>query len=218
MIDAILYINLDHRIDRKNLIETEIKKIKIDNLHIVRINAILNKLCGHIGCGKSHILALETAIENDWNSVLILEDDFEFTENITNINVFFDKIEKINMTYDVLLLATCNENIKDCEYDFIKKSMWSTTTPAYIVNKHYYKTLLENFKESVVIMENELNNHINNNGINKLNYCTAIDQHWNILQGKDNFYVANPVLGTQRNSWSDNNCSIEFQTSKINEI
>ena len=67
-------------------------------------------------------------------------------------------------------------------------------------------------------MENELNNHINNNGINKLNYCTAIDQHWNILQGKDNFYVANPVLGTQRNSWSDNNCSIEFQTSKINEI
>ena len=52
MFDAILYINLQHRQDRKELILNEIQKIKnIDESQIYRIDAVLEPMCGHIGCG-----------------------------------------------------------------------------------------------------------------------------------------------------------------------
>jgi GR25 family glycosyltransferase involved in LPS biosynthesis len=61
MFDAIIYINLKHRTDRNRDILEQIKKINM-TVPIHRINAVLEPMCGHIGCGKSHILALELAI------------------------------------------------------------------------------------------------------------------------------------------------------------
>jgi len=74
-IDAILYINLEHRKDRNEHILNEIHKICTDNSKIHRIDAIKNDN-GALGCGLSHIKALEYAVKNEWKTVLILEDDF----------------------------------------------------------------------------------------------------------------------------------------------
>jgi GR25 family glycosyltransferase involved in LPS biosynthesis len=201
----IIYINLNHRKDRLKSILNEINKLKCDTIN--RIEAVLEPLCGHIGCGKSHILALELAIKNDFEYVLIMEDDFVFTESLN--------IEKLlTIEFDVILLSKGHHHCKPSNYDFLERAYRATTTSAYIVKRHYYSTLLNNFKESIQKMENELKLMPENN---KLNYCSAIDLYWFILQEKDIFYMH--CIGKQEHFWSDNNCTIEFQKNKIeNEI
>ena len=96
MFDAVLYINLAHRTDRKELILQEIQKIKnIDESQIYRIDAVLEPMCGHIGCGKSHINALELAIQNNWSSVLVWKMIF-VSMNIMMTNTVSTKFKTLN--------------------------------------------------------------------------------------------------------------------------
>ena len=219
MVDAVLYINLSHRTDRKELILHEIQKIKnIYESQIYRIDAILDPMCGHIGCGKSHIKALELAIANNWSSVLILEDDFCFNEHYEGEHSF-NKIQ--NIEWDVMLLAQGYHSNQDSpDHDFLKIARRATTTSGYIVKRHYYPVLLDNFKNSVIRMEQELQHHsencmAQNAPVSKLNNCSAIDQHWFSLQDRDTFYMFHPPIGHQQNSLSDNNCSCEYQEFQI---
>jgi hypothetical protein len=73
----------------------------------------------------------------------------------------------------------------------------------------------------VAKMTRELEIHTNecikkNEPITKLKHCSAIDQEWCRLQARDAFFVFIPELGKQSSElYSDNNCSIEHQQSKI---
>lgn len=106
-IDAILYINLAHRTDRKEHILHEIHKICKDTSKIHRIDAI-KKEAGALGCGLSHIKTLEFAIEHpEWNTILVLEDDFTFkSSNTAEINNDIELIFKNASTMDVGILAS----------------------------------------------------------------------------------------------------------------
>lgn len=210
MIDGVVYINLRFRADRKARIETQLNALEQKNVH--RIDAVLEPFCGHLGCGKSHVKALELAIEQDWDSVLIVEDDLTFT---CDPNESLRKLEAIK--WDVVLLGLGHYIVNDCEYDFLKRVERCTCAHGYIVRKHYYQTLLSTFQKAVQKMEVELETHLEtckqeNTPFEKLNYCSAIDQEWDTLQCRDIFYVFVPELGVQCNElYSDNNCSYEHQ-------
>lgn len=210
-----IYINLYYRVDRNTHILNELQNMNISKSNIIRIDANLNKQCGHIGCANSHIKVLQYAIDNNIEKIVVLEDDFMFIEQFEYVNKFFNYIETID--YDVILLAGGYHILDDTNVNqFMKKIIQCTTTSGYIVKKDYYKVLLDNFKEAIIIMEQELKNHILVNGIDsKMLYCTAIDQYWFSLQKKDMFYLANPQIGRQYGSYSDNMCSNEYQECKI---
>ena len=95
-IDIIYYINLDHRIDRNTEILSELRKMNISNLKIQRIPAIYTKGFGILGCGLSHLKAVETFMKSEYKNCLILEDDFMFSldTNYSNflLNTFFKKL------------------------------------------------------------------------------------------------------------------------------
>ena len=76
-IDAFIYINLENRLDRKELLLNELKKINIPENKIYKISGIPIPKNGHKGCVQSHILALELAKLNKWKNVAIFEDDLE---------------------------------------------------------------------------------------------------------------------------------------------
>ena len=63
-IDAILYINLEHRPDRNDHCLNEIRKIDPLLTKTHRIDAILNKINGALGCTLSHIKALQLFLDN----------------------------------------------------------------------------------------------------------------------------------------------------------
>jgi len=156
-IDAILYINLDHREDRKNGILRQIQRLGFNPDKVIRIPAVYDKMCGHIGCGKSHIKALEYAIQNDFKRIMILEDDFNFDITRERFDDYLTQAE--NMQWDVLLLALGHNSLQEKEGN-LRKVNSCTTTSGYIVQQHYYETLLSNFAESVEIMLKQLDSHI----------------------------------------------------------
>ena len=96
-VDKIFVINLDNRTDRWGQCLKEFKKHDITNYERVSAETydpdyiamyqFLQKIrmrghkynCGSIGCKKSHIKILKLALERNYKSILILEDDFEIT-------------------------------------------------------------------------------------------------------------------------------------------
>jgi hypothetical protein len=62
---------------------------------------------------------------------------------------------------------------------------------AYLVNNHYFQTLLANFKDGVARLQKHWTN--NNRG----------DTYWNSLQKKDNWFIIMPQICMQRPSFSD---------------
>lgn len=183
-IDAILYINLKHRIDRKRHILHEIRKISnIINIH--RIDAI-KRDNGALGCGLSHIKALEYALHHEWKTVLILEDDFTCKSSIK------DYIRLFEYDFDVGLLSHNELRYYDTDNEHVKRVIFSQTASAYIIKRDYIPTLLQNMREAMDDMEKNGRRHEN-----------CIDIHWNSLQLKDKWYALYPSIGYQYGNHSD---------------
>ena len=169
--DKILYINLEHRKDRKKQILNEFKKMKIPEKKIHRINASHEKYNGHIGCAKSHLKSLRYAKQQKYKNVIIFEDDFIFTQNIETVNKRINEfLKKFKGKWDIIQLTTVFKNIKDIEnVDNIKKVHRASTSSAYIINNHFYDKLIDTFSLSVKNMETEMIafNKKNNNILKK---------------------------------------------------
>ena len=200
-IDAIIYINLDHREDRKASILKQVSDIGFNPAIVHRIPAILNKQCGHLGCGESHVKALELAIERGWNRTLILEDDFRFDVSRTRLDEYLTEADQ--ESWDVLLLAKGHSSLHDKKGN-MRKVKSCTTASGYIVQKPYYTTLHSNFADSVRVTREQLVKHLEKYpGTKFIHGVAAIDMHWISLQGRDNFYIFDPVVGSQGGFSSD---------------
>jgi len=194
-IDAILYINLEHRTDRNEHILREIHKISKDDSKIHRIDAI-KRDPGALGCGLSHIKALEYALGHpEWKNILILEDDFTFKlddsnyilNNITSVINSFTNFNMILLSYGI-----CNLQYLDTHFNNIKQIIYSQTTSSYIIKDIYIPILLETFKNAMLDME-----------LNGKRHENCIDIAWSKLQPSGNWYTIIPAIGYQYDNYSD---------------
>jgi hypothetical protein len=198
-LDKIYIINLEHRKDRLQSIMTQLNKLGVNNNIVQRINAVYYKEFGAIGCGLSHVLALEEAEKGNYENVLIFEDDY-----ILNVdaNVYNNNIEKLYLekkTWDVVMVGANLENYKDCEHKFLIKINKARTTSGYIINKTMYKKVKDNFKEACELMEKHKNT--TDDRIVKHNF--AIDMYWQKLQPDHEWYCFKERLGIQLPCYSD---------------
>jgi len=182
-VEKVVYINLEYRTDRRFRIEKELS-LYFPQEKIIRFNAIQDKKNGNIGCSKSHIAVLEMAIENDWSNVFIVEDDAIWNQ--------------VDIGYPVLLSILKNPHDVICigSIGYAKRNFRVTlaqTTTAYLVSKHYYKTLLQNFKEGLENLKLQPTYYGP--------YC--LDQHWKLLQQKDLWFRVHPTLMCQSVGYSD---------------
>jgi glycosyl transferase family 25 len=182
-IEKVVYINLEHRKDRKELVESELLKYFPQD-KIERFNAI-KEARGEIGCTKSHIAVLEMAIRQNWKNVLIVEDDAIWSNFDKGYPVYENLIKN---PYDVITFGTAYTTYDKNTY----KLLDGQTTTAYIVNNHYYKTLLQNFQEG-------LGHFLKIRSGDRY----AIDQYWKLLQKRDNWFCVVPSLLVQGPSYSD---------------
>ena len=184
------YINLESRTDRKIHVEEQLKTIGIT---ANRFNAIkLPNGNGAIGCSMSHLKCIETAKHNNWDSVLIVEDDIKFLDPelfVKQLNQFFT----LHNDWDVVLLAGNNVPPYQIIDDTCVKVARCQTTTGYIVRKHYYHTLINNIRMSIIKLMNDPSN----------GFMYAIDKYWFALQQKNNWYLITPLTVTQREDYSD---------------
>jgi glycosyl transferase family 25 len=186
-----LYINLESRSDRREHVEQQLKNIGIHCAE--RFNAVKLQN-GRIGCSMSHLKCLQHAKKNKWSHVLICEDDILFLNPELfkkNIATFFEN--ETARTWDVLLMAGNNvpPYKRICD-EYIKVGFCQTTT-GYIVQCHYYDTLIENIKAGIENLLKDPEKHI----------YYAIDKHWIQLQKKDAWYLITPLTVVQREDYSD---------------
>ena len=213
LFEGVVYINLAFRTDRKKHILQELAKLSPSQIH--RIDAVLEPYCGHLGCGKSHIQALELAIQHNWSSVLIVEDDIQFVDPPDTIESRLREIYTV--PWDVVMLGYSHHKLTSSEYPFFQKVKSATGAFAYIVKNHYYRKLLYKFRTAVEKMTKEVANETRKCKeaglpLKKISYCSAIDQEWHSLQSSDRFYACNPKMCVDAGTlYSDNNCDIEHQ-------
>ena len=193
-IPKILFINLEHRTDRKKEFLSNFPHFKSDS-SIERIDAILEPENGHIGCLKSHIKALKRAQEFDsLPFILICEDDFYIKDMkyaIESLHTFFESFADDD--WDVLMLGINLISKKDTDVKGVIKVESAQTCSSYLIKINYIQTLLD-------IYEKDLETYLKTEKWSDW-YCT--DQSWKILQSKDEWFSFQPSVGIQRKSYSD---------------
>jgi GR25 family glycosyltransferase involved in LPS biosynthesis len=176
-IDLILYINLEHRKDRKEHILNEFKSINIPVCKIVRMDAIKS---GFTGCTKSHIKALQFAMDSSCESVMICEDDW-MIENVETFNRSIDLIK--NVPFNVFMVSMTPISFLKANTGIVKIKQ-SLGMGCYIVKRKYFQNLLNIFYQA-----------LNNNQPHDL-----ITQ---LYQDQDFWYGFFPVITRQLPGWSD---------------
>ena len=183
------YINLEHRTDRLEHVQNELKKIGIKG---ERLNAIKTK-SGAVGCTLSHIKCLELAKERNYEEVFICEDDITFTNPkllLENLQKFCDNED---IMWDVLIIGGNNVPPYKQYYHYCARVFNCQTTTGYIVKQDFYDTMIKNFKEGLL--------NLMKNPENKREY--AIDIYWKKLQMENFWYMITPPTVTQYENFSD---------------
>ena len=175
-----LYINLDHRTDRRAEIESELTKLSIPH---ERLSASSHAV-GAIGCTLSHIRALQRALELDVDVLWVLEDDFVI------LNPNMQAIVESAPDFDVFL-GGFNGHCTHYQGQYARVHN-SQTTSCYIVKKRFIPTLLQTFQESLECFQKDVNPH-----------KYALDMYWKRLQPKSLWLTTPNRLGKQRKSYSD---------------
>lgn len=193
IIDKVIFINLNHRKDRRVRMSRHLKKMGVEKEKIVRLEAI-EHTPGFIGCTLSHIAALELAQQNKWQRVLILEDDFSFNEtdeNHVNLNRYFDALEKVN--WNVAFLAANYDRVTPLKsVDYIVKAERAWCACAYIVNSTYLDRLIYNYRSGLqALLQGGMQQEF------------ALDVHWHRCMQEDLWIGIFPNSGYQLPDKSD---------------
>jgi glycosyl transferase family 25 len=191
--NQLYYINLECRKDMYVNINNVIDNIQFDRNRVTRINAI-KKNNGAYGCALSHILALEDAKKNNYDTILILEDDFELfnlIESKEKIIKFLQDVEE----WDLLNLSCHLLGKKNCGIENVIRVLNGQSTIAYAVKNHFIDKLLEVFYESAEMLSKIQDYE------HPCPYC--IDVNWKKLQKNSKWYCFYPFLGREYPKYSD---------------
>ena len=184
------YINLDHRTDRKEHVTNQLTNLGLQGFE--RFNAIKMEN-GAVGCSMSHLKILQSAVQNNWDHVLIVEDDITFLDPALFKANFETFLQRNGNNWDVILLAGNNMPPYDAVDDVCIKVKRCQTTTGYLVNGHYIKKLMENVKMGLTQLMYKPASHA----------MYAIDKFWFVLQAVDKWYLIIPPTVVQREDYSD---------------
>jgi glycosyl transferase family 25 len=196
-IPMIFYINLDHRTDRKEALEKELIEL---GLPFERFPAIKHEF-GAVGCSMSHVAVLKLAKERKYPRVLILEDDFTFVVNKDNVERIISQVRNEGKPYDVCMISYNILQSEELPETYWRKMTNGQTTSGYIIQEHYYDTLLKVIEPSIPLLEQT-----------RQQGSYAIDVVMKQLQPSDKWYYISERIGVQRPSYSD----IEYRDVNYN--
>ena len=187
MLDHRCVINLPHRTDRLDLFDQEVLKVFPDYHYVDGEQTTPT----HIGIGRSHLKCIRKAIENGWDSVVIMEDDVQFRPKAREY--LLKAIEHAPPGWDILLggVYFAHTIVPTNEY-------WSRIghfcgLHFYIVNSKAYETIL-GYEESY---------HID---------------RWLNHKNRLNCYVTRKMFATQRDGFSDNTKKVTDYRSYLNKF
>lgn len=212
-INHAFYINLQHRTDRREGVESALRRAhvnftRIEAVHGRRHSSLKqcwsgsgNHTCaGKIGVKFSHIHAIDMAMQYGYESAAIFEDDFGWLPH-TDPALVLDTVRKLQSKFKNWQVIFLSANVQQKKRTQPKLSVWlndqtlanahtvveAQGAHAYVVRRNYLAKLRESFATCDVTRKREI----------------AIDQCWKPLQKGGNWFIYEPQLGTQVPSYSD---------------
>lgn len=230
-LDAIIYINLENRGDRKDLLLKELESLGIDQSKLHKVSGVFIPKNGHKGCVQSHILALQMIKLNKWKRVLILEDDAQLTIPPSLFNPLIEQsleiLDSSQSGWNVLMLATAN---KILDNTFRPQSISLEYTPEIKTHETTDPTTTKSTTNSITEYKLEkiqsattssayivngdyvdtilklfelCNINMNHGKLSSNNYeHWSLDQRWAEIQDRDRWFALTPDPITQREIWS----------------
>ncbi len=133
--DQIYYINLNRRSDRLVSIKQQLSLYGIQAIRVAGIEPSVNNHRinnGQLGCLLSHLSIISDSIYNQYDRILILEDDTIFKNNF--LQLFSRLIGHLPNEWDMLYL--CGNHFGGREYvnEYIYRSYGTLSTNAYAIN------------------------------------------------------------------------------------
>ena len=201
-IDKVFYINLKHRNDRREEIEQELKsKFLFDKTE--RYEAILHE-SPILGCTMSHITLWRNMIQNNWKTMMVIEDDAMLQTTRENIDRYINAfLEDPNA--DFLSISNSCGDFTDYN-EFFNRAKNSQTSSCYVIKLHTVRDLLrfyfKNEEDMFAVKENdpELDSKVG-----------WIDVAWLEYQKVYNFLIPKEKqIIIQRESYSDIQRKVTF--------
>jgi hypothetical protein len=191
-IDRVIYINLDHRTDRKEAIEGVLDALGVPAEKRIRFPAIRLQW-PWIGCTRSHHEVVKMAAAAGWSRVWILEDDWMPTVTPDQFWTAMDPLcRSAAGSWDVLLPSSAVQASEPSVLPGVRRGLNIQTASSYIVNGHYMSDLCRNLGEAVAA------------AMSGGNHWDCInDQYWKRLQPTGTWLYFSPPLGRQRPGHSD---------------
>lgn len=184
-----LFINLNNRTDRLGHVTKQLASIGLVG---ERFNACKTAV-GAIGCTLSHIKCLELAKARDYEQVFICEDDITFLDPDTfksSLELFANNRE---LEWDVLIIGGNIVPPYEPIANYCVRVGECQTTTGYVVKRHYYDVLIDNFRDSVKNLVREPHNK----------QSFALDIYWKRLQKSGRWYMIFPLTVVQYDTYSD---------------
>lgn len=207
-LNKIYIINLKERDDRLKQVMKQIKDYNIKNYKIFEglkprfkeidpkiyknysLHLCSNKekyIVGATGCKLSHRKIIGESIDNNYDFILILEDDFEFSDNfLSKLNNFLEKIKSLE--WDMLYLGgnfkgkPINDYCIKTNQKNIYKCKNVACTHSYILSKKLFKKVYTELEK----------------------YPGEIDEYYvNCIQPFYKTYIYDPILIKQSKSYSN---------------
>lgn len=205
--DVVYYINLDHRVDRRHAIEQELDTMHVPAEQRVRIPGVIPpERRGTVGCTMAHINTLRHFLAHTaWTTAVILEDDFQFLVTPDELAAILDAFMAAEPHWDVIMLAGNVERSQKCPADWPAwKVLNASTTSGYAFTRSMAEKLLANFEEGL----HKLRQRPKHKGY-------FLDLYWHALQPQHRWYILKPLVGSQRESYSDINHRVKEIKSKV---
>jgi hypothetical protein len=199
-VDRIYVINLDSRPDRYDSILRELARARAPFDRVERVSARVGRshgedarLNGTEGCLLSHLALLRASRDAGHRNVLVLEDDFSFTDDIEqhldDLRAFIDR----RYDYLVCLVATSRAGALVPKDDLVNLSYQPvTTTAGYLVSSQGIAALLPVWEAALRELA----------ATGDANRCAA-DRSWRVLQSSQQFFVFRRKFGFQLSGISD---------------
>ena len=187
-IDKVVYINLNKRTDRRQHIESLLSTYDIP---AQRFEAIEHDH-GLYGCGQSHLAVLKLARDNGWKNVLILEDDILFNLPKQEFEINIERLFVQGPEFDVFMLDINLQNSVPSEQDWLIQVKYAHCAGAYIVNQHYYQTLIDLYEWALPLLLQT-----------GMHWVYANDAVWGRLQEIDKWYTFKDQICRQMSGYSD---------------
>jgi len=148
--DAGFVINLSERTDRKKYVDKLLTDMGFTGYIFFNGVKINNETWRIFGCTQAYINLFEIALKENYNNILVFEDDIKImnTINLAQIDNIFNEFPIQSKIYDVIALGTRplpgTKIIKETEN--FGKILTLLSTHSFFYQKKYIKYLYDNLK------------------------------------------------------------------------